>query len=57
MGKPEKDRNEDTEIPPYRLLAKQEMPAVEVYVKISVDNTLITTFGGKYNEYSSIFSM
>jgi len=41
----------------YRLLlGRQEILAAEVSPRMSVHNTLITTFGAKYNEYSSIFT-
>ena len=38
------------------LLHRQELLAQEVSRKVSIHNTLITTFGLKYNEYSGIFS-
>ena len=38
------------------LLHRQELLAKEISPKISIHNTLITTFGLSYNEYSGIFS-
>lgn len=38
------------------LLHRQEILSTEISPKISVHNTLITTFGLVYNEYSGIFS-
>lgn len=41
----------------YRVLLKrQELLAKEVSPKVTIHNTLITTFGLTYNEYSGIFS-
>ena len=41
----------------YRVLLKrQEILSKEVSPKVSIHNTLITTFGLNYNEYSGIFS-
>ena len=38
------------------LLRRQDMLRKEISPKVSIHNTLITTFGLTYNEYSSIFS-
>ncbi|MBQ8803868.1 MAG: ATP-binding protein [Tyzzerella sp.] len=38
------------------LLKRQEILAKEISPKISIHNTLITTFGLAYNEYSGVFS-
>ena len=38
------------------LLRRQEILSKELSPKVSIHNTLITTFGLTYNEYSGIFT-